>query len=100
MANPPGISNLGPAQRSERARVAALTRWGGEDPRPSGPRGQAGLRAKFLRQVDEAAAERGETLTDDERHRRAECLWRAHLARIRFASMKSRKARRAAGGEV
>ena len=37
---------------TERASVAALSRWSREDPRANAERGQAGLRAKFLREID------------------------------------------------
>lgn len=57
---------------SERAQWAALNRWAKEDPTANAERGQAGLRAKMVRLVDEHAAEAGEQLTETERQRRAD----------------------------
>ena len=81
---------LSPEQRSMRARIAALTRWSQEDPAAQSTAGQAGLRAKFVREVTAAAAARGEKPTDAELHRRAEAAYRAHMVRIRLA--RSRRA--------
>jgi hypothetical protein len=75
---------LTPAERSTRARIAAYARWGQEDPAAAAARGQAGLRAKFLREVVEAAAAAGVVLTDAERDRRADCRYREHMTRIKF----------------
>ena len=54
MPNPPGISNLTPEQRTQRARKAALDRWSKEDPAATARRGQAGLMDKFRREAAEA----------------------------------------------
>lgn len=91
---------LTPEQRSQRARIAALTRWAAEDPKANADRGQRGLLAKFLREVDAAAAAKGETLTDVERHRRAEAARKAHMARLAFASAKARAARKGGDGRA
>lgn len=83
-------TNLTPEQRSQRARLAALTRWSKEDPRENVTRASAGFLAKFLREVDEAAAASGEVLTENERRRRAEAARRAYMTRLAFASSKAR----------
>lgn len=79
-----------PEQRSQRARIAALARWSKEDPAKNAERGQAGLIAKFEREVDPDGV-----LSDAERRRRAECRRREHLARLSYASSKAKSARRA-----
>ncbi len=72
-----------PADRRQIASIAALARWKGESPTENAIRGQAGLRARFLREVDERAAGKGEELTDAERDRRADCAYREHMKRVR-----------------
>lgn len=77
---------LTPEQRSQRAAIAAYTRWAHEDPAANAARGQAGFYRKLYDETDPS-------LPDAERHRRAECARRAHMARMTFASAKSRRAR-------
>ena len=60
-------TTLTPEQRSLRARIAANTRWSREDPAATAARGQAGLLAKFVDQVDP-----DRVLPEGERLRRAE----------------------------
>jgi hypothetical protein len=83
---------LTPAQRKLRAQIAANTRWSQEDPAPTAARGQAGLQARFEREVDP-----GGTLPPAERGRRAEAAKRAHFQRLALASAKARAARKTAG---
>jgi hypothetical protein len=83
-------TTLTPEQRSLRARIAANTRWSREDPAATAARGQAGLLAKFVDQVDP-----DRVLPEDERLRRAENLRRAHMQRLAFKSSKARTARAA-----
>jgi hypothetical protein len=71
-------------QRRMRASIAALTRWSQEDPAANAARGQAGLRAKFTRQI----AEEFPGLAPDELARRADCAYRAHMRRVRYAGMR------------
>jgi len=82
---------LTPKQRSIRASVAANIRWSREDPAVNAARGQAGLRARFDREVREAES----GLSEAEYARRAESAYRAHFARLAFASSKARGARKA-----
>lgn len=82
---------LSPEQRTQRARIAALTRWSNEDPKPTAQRAQAGLRARFEREV----AEKYPDLPQAELARRAEAAYRAHFARLAFASAKARAGRKA-----
>ena len=88
---------LTPEQRHIRASIAAHTRWSKEDPAANAARGQAGLLAKFERQIRAADP----TLADAEVARRAESARQAHMARLALASSKARKARKArkAGGD-
>lgn len=83
-------TSLTPEQRSQRARMAALARWSREDPKPTVDRANAGLRAKFYRQV----AEEFPGLPEAELARRAECRFREHMTRLAFASSKARGAKR------
>ena len=92
MPNPVGAStSLTPEQRTLRAKIAANTRWSQEDPAANAARGQAGLLAKFENQVDP-----DHTLPEHERARRAEAAYKAHMARLAYASVKARQARAAA----
>ena len=77
---------LTPRQRSLRASIAAHARWAGEDPAANAVRGQAGLRARFDREVREA--EPG--LSEAEYARRSEHAYRANMARVALASSKAR----------
>jgi hypothetical protein len=79
------------AQRRSAARIAALTRWANEDPKANAERGQAGLQRRFYDQTDP-------TLPEAERQRRADCAYRAHMARIRYA--RTVKAARETGGSA
>lgn len=79
-------TGLTPEQRSMRARIAAHARWSKEDPKPNAQRGQAGLLARFEREVDPEGV-----LPEKERRRRAKSARRAHMGRLALASSKKRK---------
>lgn len=79
-----------PEQRTMRARIAALSRWAKESPAENATRGQAGLLAKFIDQVDP-----DRTLPEPERMRRAEAARRAHMVRLSLRSAQARAARAA-----
>ena len=81
---------LTPSQRSIRARIAANTRWSAEDGKANPQRAQAGLRAKFVREIRERFLE----LSTAEIERRADSAFRAHMSRL---ALKSSKARSASG---
>ena len=83
---------LTPEQRRERATIAALTRWSKEDPAANAARGQAGLLARFEREVREADPD----ASDAEVVRRAEAARKAHMRRLAFNRERARAARRAA----
>jgi len=83
---------LTPEQRQESARIAALTRWAKEDPAAQAARGQAGLLAKFEREVRAADP----TASDAEVVRRAEAARAAHMRRLAFNRERARQARKAA----
>jgi hypothetical protein len=78
---------LTPAQRSIRARIAANTRWAGEDGKANALRAQAGLKAKFLREIRERFPE----LPEPEIQRRAASVYRAHMQRLALKSSKARQ---------
>jgi hypothetical protein len=79
-----------PAQRKLRAQIAANTRWSRESPAANAARGQAGLLARFEREVDPT----GELLAP-ERARRADAAYRAHMQRLALRSSRARAAHRA-----
>jgi hypothetical protein len=81
-------------QRTLRARIAANTRWAGENGKANAERAQAGLRAKFTRETRERFPE----LADAEIKRRAESAYRAHMQRLAFHSAKARGKRSASDG--
>lgn len=78
---------LTPEQRSQSARIAALTRWSKESPAANAARGQAGLLARFEREVDP-----NNELPPAERSRRAVAARRAHMSRLALKSSQSRGA--------
>jgi hypothetical protein len=80
---------LTPAQRSQRARIAALARWSREDPTLNAQRGQRGLRASIA-----AGLELPSDLGPDERERRIDAAVRAHMSRLALASSRARSANR------
>jgi hypothetical protein len=84
--------SLTPAQRSQRARLAALTRWSRENAAAAAARGQAGLLEKFRREVLAADPQ----VAEPELTRRAEAARRAHMTRLAF--QRSRRAQ--AGGDA
>lgn len=79
---------LTPEQRRLRAQIAAHARWAGEDPAANAARGQAGLLARFEREVDPNG-----TLPPTERARRAESARRAHMSRLALRSSRARGSR-------
>lgn len=83
---------LTPEQRSESARIAALSRWAKEDPAANAARGQAGLLAKFEREVREANPD----LPEAEIIRRTEAARTAYMRRMAFHRERARQARKAA----
>jgi len=83
-----------PMSRTESATIAALTRWMNEDPAANAARGQAGLMAKFLNQVDPLRV-----LPEAERTRRAEVARRLHMTRLAVASARARRRRGPASDE-
>lgn len=79
-----------PEQASLIGRKAAHARWSREDPSANAQRGQAGLRARFDREVREAAP----GLSDAEYERRAEHAYLSHMAGVAYASTRARAARK------
>lgn len=80
---------LTPAQRKLRAQIAANIRWSREDPQANAARGQAGLQARFEREVDPS-----NELPLPERLRRAEAVRKAHMQRLALSSSRARSAAR------
>ena len=70
---------------TQRARIAALTRWSREDPRPATAKAPEGFRGRFLNEVDP-----DRTLPIAERERRAAAAMRAHMLRLAALSAKAR----------
>lgn len=73
-------------QRTIRARAAAYTRWSRESGRTNALRGQAGLRGRFRREAESAFP----GLPPAELDRRADCAYRAHMARLALRSSRVR----------
>jgi hypothetical protein len=80
------MAALTPEARTLSARIAAHTRWSREDPAANAARGQAGLLARFVREVDPDGL-----LPEAERQRRAQAARRAHMCRLALASGKARR---------
>lgn len=89
-------SGLTPEQRTQRARIAALTRWSRENPKANAERGQDGLLEKFRREV----LEPDPAVVEPELTRRAEAARKAHMARLAYRSAKVRQAKKQGGSEV
>lgn len=81
--------SLTPAQRTLRARKAALARWSQEDPTENAERGQRGLLDKFEQEVDP-----NNQLAPAERARRAEAARKAHMAGLALKSSQARALRK------
>ena len=77
---------LTPSQRSQRARIAAHTRWAKEPDRLTAT--APGRRAAFQKLLDEVDPQR--LLPEAERLKRAKNAQQAHLERIRLAASRSR----------
>jgi hypothetical protein len=73
-------STLTATQRSQRARIAALSRWSQQD----GSQGTAPAREAFLARFERQVDPEGR-LDPAERTRRAEAAKRAHFQRMAFA---------------
>ena len=87
-------TRLTPEQRTTRAKIAANSRWANADKsarKANADRATRGLRARFEREVDPDG-----TLPEEERTRRAESLYKAHMQRLALKSSKARSARSAA----
>ena len=79
-------TSLTPEQRSQRARIAALDRWSREDPVAATEPARRAFLESFEHKVDPVGV-----LTPEERARRAECAYRAHMQRLAFKSARARK---------
>lgn len=82
---------LSPELRSQRACLAALTRWSQQDPVAGTEKARQTFRDRFLDEVDPERV-----LPEAERARRAECARKAYYTRLAYASSKAR--RRNGGG--
>lgn len=90
------MPKLTPEQRHLRASIAAHARWSKENPAANAARGQAGLLAKFEREIRAADP----ALPDAEVARRAESARKAHMGRLALASSKARAARRGGASDA
>ena len=77
-------------ERRLRAQIAAHSRWAHENPAANAARGQAGLMARFEREVDPEGL-----LPLVERYRRAENARLAYMRKLSLASVRARAARKA-----
>jgi len=78
-------------QRSQRARIAALSLYAKQDARDVTARARETFLERFEREVDP-----DRTLPAEERRRRAEFARKAHMARLALLSSQARTAKRAA----
>lgn len=79
-----------PQQRSAAARIGALSLHAQVDSKAHIRPARTAFEARFVNQAVAMAAERGETLTDEEVHLRAQRLMRAQMIRLAQASARSR----------
>jgi hypothetical protein len=86
--------SLTPAQRTERARAAAHTKWAREPDRLAAT--APGRRAAFQKLLDEVDPDH--TLPEAERHKRAKNLQAAQLGRARMARHRRKEAPDGGGG--
>jgi hypothetical protein len=84
---------LTPEQRTQRARLAALTRWAEPGQRPAS---KQHLFTRFVREAHEADP----SITDAEAAKRAELALKAHMVKLAFNSSKARAARKAGGSDA
>ncbi len=77
--------SLSPELRSQRAKVAALSRWSQEDPKTGTQPARDGFHQRFLDAVDPDGV-----LPVPERERRAQAALKAHMAQLAFKSAKAR----------
>jgi hypothetical protein len=82
--------SLSPEQRSQRARIAALTRWSHEDPATGTQKAREGFYRRFEDEVDP-----DRQLNPAERERRAAAARKAFMARLAYRSAKARAERAA-----
>lgn len=82
------------SDRSLICSAAALTRVGMVGGKAVARSANRGWAAKWPDKAREMAAERGETLTDEEAARRGKALLRAHMVSLGRKSAKARKAAR------
>lgn len=82
-------SSLSAKERTQRARLAALTRWSREDPKPATEKARKGLDARFEREADPEGV-----LDPVERRRRAQAAKRAYFQRMAYERERRRRASR------
>lgn len=76
-------TELSASQRTQRARIAANTRWSQQDGTAGTEAARSAFMARFDREVDPDGR-----LDPAERHRRAEAAKRAHFQRMAYARHK------------
>jgi hypothetical protein len=77
-------------------RIGGLALHGSHNSDEIAARARRGFYARFLREAEQAAQAKGETLTAFELARRADYLRRAHMARLAMRSAMARRSRRKA----
>jgi hypothetical protein len=78
--------SLSPAERSERARIAANARWAREPDRLAATAaGRSAAFQKILNEVDPH-----QELSEAQRYKLAKSAWNEHLSRMRFTLMRKR----------
>lgn len=86
---------IDPEEMARRGRIGAHVTYSRHDPRELTARARAAFLAKFEQEVDPDG-----TLAPEERSRRADHAWRAHMTRIARLSVLARSAQKAAAHAV
>jgi hypothetical protein len=88
------VAPLTRAQKRTHSQIGAHLMHALNDVQKTSAPGRRAAEERYLRQVREAAAAKGETITDQEAQRRAEHLKRAFMAQIAAKSAAARRSRR------
>ena len=88
--------SLSPTQRQARSRMGGYARAAKYDSRAVTEPAREALRARWTREVLEAAEAHGETLSEQELARRVDYMRKAHMVGMGLSSAKKRRERAAA----
>lgn len=92
--------SLSPTERQARARMGGYARAAKYDSQAVTQPAREALRARWTREVLEAAESHGETLSQQELAKRVEHMRKAHMIRMALSSARNRRLRAAAKGAL